>query len=245
MIGMATTNDPGTSGIKDIAVALGGGLKERSFVIIEGEAKTGKSVLCQHIAYGILSNRGSAVAYYSSEYHTDGLTAQMGSMSLDTREYLEDDYLRVFKIYSKTVVREAQKSLRLIINHIQGLPPRFKLFIIDSQSVYLARVNPMIKADFLHSCKELCDTGRTIVMAIDSSAVDSKSLYRANSISDYYLKLRTDDPILETGKLDTRIIKILEVTKIGGAERYGNQGVKFEIKPHAGIQILPFIRIRV
>jgi flagellar protein FlaH len=245
MLGMTTTNDPGTSGIKDIAEALGGGIKEGSFVLIEGEAKTGKSVLCQHIAYGILSTRGTAVAYYSSEYNTDGLAAQMGSMCLDTREVLANDRLRVFKIYSKTVVREAQKSLKLIINHIQGLAPHFKLVIIDSPSIYLTRVNPITKIDFLQSCKELCDKDRTIVMAIDSSAFEKKTLYRAFTMSDYYLKLQTNDPILDTGKIDTRIIKILEVTRLAGADRWGQAGIKFEIKSGVGIQILPFRRIRV
>jgi flagellar protein FlaH len=245
MLGLKTTNDPGTSGIKDIAEALGGGLKEGSFVVIEGDTKTGKSVLCQHIAYGVLSTRGTAVAYYSSEYNTDGLTAQMNSMALDTRDDLAADRLRVYKIYSKTVVREPQKSLKLIINHIQGLPPHFKLIIIDSASIYLTRVNPIIKVDFLQSCKELCGTDRTIVVTIDTSAFENKSLYRAYTMSDYYLKLRTDNPMLDTGKMDTRIIKVLEVTRLAGANRMGQPAMKFEVKGGVGIQILPFMRIRV
>ena len=245
MLGLTTTNDPGTSGIKDIAEALGGGLKEGSFAVIEGETKTGKSVLCQHIAYGILSTRGTAVAYYSHEYNTDGLAVQMGSMSLDTRDDLQADRLRVFKIYSRTVIREPQKSLKLIISHIQGLPPHFKLIVIDSASIYLTRVNPIAKVDFLQSCKEMCGKERTIVTAIDSGAFEKKSLYRAFTMSDYYLKLRTNDAILETGKIDTRIIKILEVTRLAGADRWGQAGMKFEIKPRMGIQILPFMRVRV
>jgi archaellum biogenesis ATPase FlaH len=245
MLGMTTTNDPGTSGIKDIAEALGGGIKEGSLMIIEGEAKTGKSVLCQHIVYGVLSTRRTAVAYYSSEYNTDGLTVQMSSMSLDTRQDLATDHLRVFKIYSKAVVREPQKSLKLIIEHIQRLPPHFKLIIIDSPSVYFTRVNPVTKMDFLQSCHELCRKDRTIVMAVDSYAFEKKIALRAYIMSDYYLKLQTNDPMLPTGNIDTRIIKILEVTKLGGAERAGNQGMKFEIKSGVGIQILPFVRIRV
>ncbi len=245
MLGMTTTNDPGTSGIKDIAEALGGGINEGSLMLIEGEAKTGKSVLCQHIAYGVLSTRGSPVAYYSSEYHADGLAAQMSSMSLDTSHDLATDRLRVFKIYSKSVIRKPEKSLKLIINHIQGLPALYKLVIIDSPSVYLTKVNPMVKVDFLQSCKELCGQDRTIVLAIDSSAFEKKALLRAYTMSDYYLKLQTNDAILDTGQIDTRIIKILEVTKICGADRWGGEGMKFEIKPGIGIQILPFVRIRV
>lgn len=245
MLAMTTTSDPGTSGIKDIAQALGGGIKEGSLVLIEGETKTGKSVLCQHIAFGVLSTHGSPVAYYSSEFHVDGLTTQMSSMSLDPSDDLAADRLRVYKIYSKTVMREPQKSLKLIINHIEGLPRQFKLVVIDSPSVYLTRVNPVVKVDFLQSCKELCGKGLTIVMAIDSHVFEKKTLSRAYSMSDYYLKLKSHDAILETGKVDSRIIKILEVTKLCGAERWGGEGMRFEIKPGIGIQILPFVRIRV
>ena len=245
MLGMTTTSDPGTCGIKDIAEALGGGIKEGSLMIIEGEAKTGKSVLCQHIAYGILSTRRTAVAYYSSEYNTDGLTVQMSSMSLDMRQDLATDRLRVFKIYSKTVVREPQKSLKLIIEHIQRLPPYFKLIIIDSPTIYFTRVNPVTKVDFLQSCHELCGKDRSIIMVIDSHAFENKTMLRAYIMSDYYLKLRTNDAILDAGKIDTRIIKILEVTKLCGAERYAQPGMKFEIKPGLGIQILPFVHVRV
>jgi archaellum biogenesis ATPase FlaH len=245
MLGLTTTSDPGTSGIKDIAEALGGGFKEGSFVFIEGEAKTGKSVLCQHITYGLLSTRGTAVAFYSSEYNTEGLAAQMRSMALDTDDDLAADRLRVFKIYSKNVVREPQKSLKLIINHIQGLPPHFKLMIIDSPSVYLNKVNPMTKADFLQSCKEMCGKDRTIILSVDSSSFDRKLLYRVYAMSDYYMKLRTDDPILEAGKIDTRVIKVLDVTRLAGADRLGQPGMKFEIKAGVGIQILPFMRVRV
>jgi len=51
--------------------------------------------------------------------------------------------------------------------------------------------------------------------------------------------------VLETGQVDTREIKILEVTKLGGAERPTQESIKFEIKPRVGIQILPFVRVRV
>jgi archaellum biogenesis ATPase FlaH len=245
MLGMVTTNDPGTSGFKDIAEALGGGINESSLMVIEGEAKSGKSVLCQHIAYGVLGTRGTSVAYYSSEYNAEGLMARMDTISLDSRDDLAADRLRVFKIYAKSVVREPSKSLKLIIRHIEGLPPRFKLIIIDSPSIYLSKVNPVVKVDFLQSCKELCVDDRTIVLAVDAHALEHKTQYRAYAMSDYYLTLRSQDAILDAGNMDTRIIKVLDVTKLCGAERWGGPGMKFEIKPGIGIQILPFVRVRI
>jgi archaellum biogenesis ATPase FlaH len=245
MLSMTTTNDPGTSGFRDIAETLGGGLKENSFMMIEGEARTGKSVLCQHIAFGVLSHQGSPVAYYSSEHHAETLAAQMKTMSLDVDKDLASGQLKVFKIYARSVVREPQKSLKLIVKHIQGLPPQYRLVIIDSPSVYLDKVLPITKVDFLQSCKELCAQERTMVLAFNSHSFERKTLLRAYSMSDYYLRLKNQDVMLDRGQVDKRIIKMIEVTKIAGAERWGGDGMKFEIKPGIGIQIMPFVRIKI
>jgi flagellar protein FlaH len=244
MLGMTTTNDPGTTGIRDIAVALGGGIKEGSLMMIEGETKTGKSVLTQHIAYGVLHSRGSAIAYYSSEYGSDALIAQMESMDLETRHEVGTDRFRIYKMDTTNVLRRGEKLLKLIIEHILTLPPRFKLAIIDSPSLFMIRLSPSVKVDFLQACKELCEHDRSIILVIDTHILETKALIRAYAMSDYYLRLKSQDPLLEPGQIDTRVIKMLEVTKLGGAERRG-EGIKFEIKPNIGIQILPFVRIKI
>jgi archaellum biogenesis ATPase FlaH len=245
MLGMTTTNDPGISGIRDIADAMGGGIKENSFVLIEGEAKAGKSVLCQHIAYGVLSSRSSSVAYYSSEFSAYELVDRMRSLALDPRQALATDRFRVFKIYSKTIIKDAEKSLDLIIGHIKELPSRFQLVIIDSPSVYLNRVSTAAKVNFLYACKELCEGDRSIIMVLDVYAFERDTLLRAYAMSDYYLRLKSNDAMTNVGMIDTRNIKTLQVTKLCGGDCYGQQGMKFEVKPGLGIQILPFQHIRV
>jgi len=246
MLGMTTTSDPGTTGVRDIAGALGGGIHEDSLVMIEGEARTGKSVLSQHIAYGVLNSKGCAVAYYSTEYNSGALVDQMESMSLDTRHELVTDRFRIYKMGSKNILRNPQKSLQLILDHIVELPERFKLIIVDSPSPFLTRVTPVIKIDFLQSCKELCDQGnRSIALAIDTHVFESKTLLRAYAMSDYYLRLRSHDALLASGQIDTRVIKNLEVTKLAGAERWGQEGIKFEIKPKVGIHLLPFVQVKI
>ena len=244
MLGMVTTSDPGTSGIRDIALAIGGGIKEGSLFIIEGEARTGKSVLCQHIAYGVLNSKGSAVAYYSTDCNSEALLARMDSMSLDARHDFGTDRFRIYKMGTYHVTQNPVKAIGIIIGHITSLPLRFKLVIIDSASSYLARANSMVKIDFLQKCKELCIGERSIVLVMDSYVFEKKSLARAYAMSDYYLKLSSQDMILETGQIDTREIKMMEVTKLAGAERW-QEGIKFEIKPVVGIQIRPFIQVKI
>ena len=245
MLGMTTTNDPGTTGVKDIAQALGGGIKENSLIMIEGEDKSGKSVLTQHIAYGVLNSKGSAVAYYSTEYEAEGLIAQMDSMSLETRHELATDRFRIYKLGPATILQNAEKSLKLIVDHISTMPQRFKLVVVDSPSPFLIRLSKSLIIDFLQTCKELCEQDRTIILVLNTHDFETKTLLRAYMMSDYYLKLKSKDAMLEPGQVDTRVIKLLEVTKLGGAERVGQEGIKFEIKPRIGIQILPFVQVRV
>jgi archaellum biogenesis ATPase FlaH len=245
MLGMTTTSDPGTTGVKDIAEALGGGIHEESLMVIEGETKSGKSVISQHIAYGILRARDTAVAYYSSEDNADSLIKKMENMALDVKQDLKTDRLRVYGISSKNDLKESEKYLKIITKHISSLPERFGLVIVDSATPFMSKVNPTIKVDFLHTCKELCEGKRSIVLALDSHIFEGKTLYRAYAMSDYYLQLKSNDTILDTGQVDTRIIKMLNVTKLGGAERHAGEGIKFEIKPGVGIQILPFVKVRI
>jgi archaellum biogenesis ATPase FlaH len=245
MLGMITNKDPGTSGFRDIAETLGGGIKENSLVLIEGDARSGKSVLCQHIASAVLRNRATRVAFYSSEYGSEGLAASMGSLSLKVNEDLADDRLQVYKIYAKSTLRAPEVSLKLIVKHIQSLPREFKLVIIDSPSVYLTRVFPNTKMDFLQACKEVCVNERSVIVAVEFFSLEQRTLARAYAMSDYYLKLRSQDAILDDGKVDTRIIKVMEVAKLGGVEYHGGASTTFEIKPGLGIQVRPFVRVRI
>jgi flagellar protein FlaH len=245
MLRMTTTADPVTNGVKEVAEALGGGIREGSLVLIEGEARAGKSVLCQHIAYGVLHAKDSSVAYYTTEDGEDGLISSMDSMLLYVRHGRVTDRFRIYPLGSNDVPRNAEKSLRLIINHISELPERFSLVVVDSVTQLMNHVNPTVKVNFLQACKELCEQGRSIVLVVDSHVFEGKTLYRAHAMSDYYLRLRSKDMMLETGQVDDRIIKILEVTKLAGADRPTQESINFEIKPKVGIQILPFVRVRV
>src|SRR4030067_2373470 len=124
MLGLTTTRDPGTSGMKNIAEALGGGIREGSLVIIEGEAKTGKSVLCQHIAYGVLTSKISPVCYITSDYSPKGLVAQMKTLNLDVARDVMTDRLRIYRRASSDFLKDAEPALQLILNTIIDLPER-------------------------------------------------------------------------------------------------------------------------
>jgi flagellar protein FlaH len=245
MLGMVTTMDVTNTGLKEIAEALGGGIREGSLVLVEGEAKSGKSVLSQYIAYGILSARECSVAYYNTDGSAEALLTNMDSMSLSVRHDFAIDRFRIYVLGVEKANKDPQESLKLLSNHISDLPGRFQLTVVDSVSPLMVRLSSMAKVDFLQSCKELCERGRSIVLTLDTHVFNEATLSRAHAMSDYYLRLRSSDIMLASGQVDTRNIKTLEVTKLNGAERRGQAGLKFEIKPRAGIQILPLVKVRI
>jgi archaellum biogenesis ATPase FlaH len=247
MLGMITTDDPGTTGIRDIAEAIGGGIKENSLFLIEGEARTGKSVLSQHIAYGVLYSKGSAIAYYSTDYNNHSLGNQMESMSMENiKAEIAADHFRVYFMGSQNMIANAEKALKLITDHIRALPKQFQLVVVDSPSPLMQKLDAKPKLDFLQECKELCEqNGRSIIITIDSHALESRTIQRAYAMSDYYLKLTSQNAVLASGQVDTRVIKMMDVTKLAGADRIGEKPLKFEIKPNVGMQILPLMQVRI
>ena len=244
MLTMTTTRESGGSGIKDVADAIGGGIAENSLVLIEGESDTGKSVVSQHIAYGVLNSKTTRVAYYSTEHNAESLIGQMDGLGLDVTRDVISDRFRVYRVGTGTVIRDTEAALQGLVNHIHGLPREYQLVFLDSPSWLLNHVNSEIKMDFLCLCKEM-SRARSIVVALDTYVFEQDEVNRVYALSDYYLRLRSHDPFLEDGQIDPRVIKKMEVTKLSGVRRYEDEGFKFEIKPRIGIQILPFMKVRV
>ena len=246
MLNMTISNGTNSGvGVGDISGVLGGGIKEGSLVFIEGESDTGKSVMSQHLAYGLLSSKGYNVACYSIDYDSSGLIEQMDSMSLEARHEMATDRLRVFRINTEKALEDSDTYMKRFLNHLTKLDERFKLLVVDTASPFLSRVNTLTKIDFFHACKQLCEQKRSLILTLDTHAFNEDTLGRVYQMSDYYLKLKTPDMMLEAGRIDPRAIKIMEVTKLAGVEKHNQSGIRFEIKPKIGIQILPFMQVKI
>jgi len=241
----ALTQSHGATGQKEIAEALGGSLKENSLVVIEGESQTGKSVLCQYMAYNIVHTRGRAVAYYSIDHTVDSLNTQMASMSMDITYELKWNRFIVKELNSPMDHAEAVKALRGLIQKITDLPPWFRFIVIDSPSPYFLTLKTVMQMDFMQSFKELCVNYRSIIMVLNTETMNTQSLARTHLMSDYYLKLRTENRVVSSGQVDHKVVKSMEVSKLNGAEQMGTRPIRFEIKPGCGIQVLPFYHVKV
>ncbi len=245
MLRVTTSVEVITSGAKDIAEELGGGFRDDSLILIEGGSKSGKSAISQYLAHSMLCDKRNAVAYYTTESSVKNLIAQMDSLSLPVLGDFVAGRLRIYLLGSRYNPKDAKKALRLLIDNLSELPGRFNLVIVDSVTPLLIPVSRVAKLDFLFACKELCEQGRSIGLVMDSHILEKKLFSRVYALSDYYLRLKSEDMMLGSGQVDSRMIKALEVLKLRGAERREGGGIKFEIIPNIGIQILPLIRVRV
>lgn len=245
MLSATTTMSATLTGVKDIAEIFGAGISGGSLVIIEGESKSGKSVLTQYLAHGVLHSRENAIAYYTTGNADSDLIAQMDSMSLDARHYLVTDRLRTYPLSSPIGPGAAQSSGKRLINQILELPARFNFIVVDAITSFMIHISPSAKMDLLLAFKELCKQGRSIILVADTHVFENGTLLRAYLMSDYYLRLRSEETMLWAGQMDDRVIKILEALKLRGVERQTGEHIKFEIKPKVGIQILPFVKVKI
>ena len=244
MIKLTTTKQRFVTGIKEIDSELGGGIVAGSLVCIEGQSGTGKSILGQYLAYGGLHYTGSPVAFYTTENSARGLIGEMLCLSLNVLEGIIEDTFRIYPINVKDI-KDLEKSLQLISHHIAKISETFNLVMVDSVTPFTATDNPVAIFDFFSACREQCKQGSTIILVLDSHALDDKILSRALTICDYHLKLSVEDMRLEESLSDNMLIKLLETPRLHGAEQRAGDGTRFEISPLAGIRIIPFSRLKI
>jgi archaellum biogenesis ATPase FlaH len=169
----------------------------------------------------------------------------MESMSLEVKHEIVTDLFRIYRIAPANITLRSEQILKNVFDHVAALPSRFKLIIIDTISELMLRLTPLAKMDFLEGFKEQCDRDRSIILTLDPHVIENNIRSRTYEMSDYYLSLQTPDQILGKGQIETRVVKTMVVTKMGGAERHGMEPYRFEIKPRVGIVALPFVQIKI
>ena len=226
------------TGIREVDEKLGGGIPLGSLGLIEGHSDSGKSVLSQHLTYGALTVSQTSVAYYTTENTVKSLIIQMDSLSLDVLDFFLMDRLRIYPLAVRSNLQDVEKPLRLLMNHFTHLPEHLKLLIVDSMTILVAHSNPVLIMDFFSECKNLCGKGRSIFIVAHSYAFDEELLARSRSLCDAHLKLKLE-------QVGDRLVKIMEVLKVRGADHATGEVVSFDIQPKIGMRIIPLGKAKV
>lgn len=226
------------TGVRELDERLGGGIPLGSLGLVEGQPDSGKSVLCQQLSYGGLHCSETSVAYYTTENSVKSLITQMDSLSLYTLDFFLTDRFRIYPLSVPSYFKDAKKRFHYITEHFSNLPKDFGLVIVDSITLLVAHSNPVATIDFFWACKRACDEGRTVLLVAHSYSFEDQILSRVRSICDAHLRLRLE-------QVGDRMVKIMEVLKIRGADRSTGEVVSFDIEPKSGISIIPLAKARV
>lgn len=224
-----------STGNNEIDKKLGGGIPVGSLVLLEGQSDAGKSVLCQHFAYGALKSKMSIV-YYTTENTVKSLMTQMSSLSLDVTDYFLCDRLRVYPILS-TEDTDSGVAFEMMLEHFDTLPVTTRLIIVDSLTGLVTHGDDRSVIDFFASCKQLCDYGKTVIAVVHSYAFDDKMMIRVRSLCDAHLSLRMD-------QVGERLVKIMEVAKVRNADQATGNIISFDVEPGIGMKIIPISKAK-
>ena len=228
---------PIRTGYKVLDEKLGGGIPHGSLALIEGSSSAGKSVLCQHLTYGSLLD-GRAVAYITSENTAASLSNKMKSIGCDASEQLRAGTFQIYPLDPTANDPHPELSMEYLAQGIERLPIQYEVIIVDSITDIAADTDDRALLSFFSRCKRLCSNGRTVILTVHSNILDEKSLIRLRALCDADLNLTVEN-------VGSRLVKVMEVRKLHGAELNTDNVFNFEVVPGIGIRLLMISTIKV
>lgn len=212
---------------------MGGGLPVGSLTLVEGGSGSGKSVLSQQILWGALQD-GFSVTLFTSENSVNSMVTQMAKLDLDILDFL---LLRRCRVYPMALARLGANASTELLSVIRDQRNR-DLVVIDSLTsavIHSTAHAPIIQ--FFEECQRLCATGMTIIVTLHAQGVSEDMMNPIRSMCDANLKLRAE----QDGQ---RMVKLLEVAKVRGADSGTGAIVGFDVEPGWGMRVIPISKAR-
>jgi flagellar protein FlaH len=223
-----------STGNDELDKKIGGGIPLKSLSLIEGQPDSGKSVLTQQMVWGSLKNNLKAMVF-TTENTMKSLVTQMQSLNLDILDYLLLSRLRIYPLDLKKTRRDLNGGLMPLVK--ASADRGIDLVVIDSITYFVTHASIEEVLSFFEDCKVLSGQGLSILCVAHSYAFDEKVMVRLGSMCDSHLRLR-----IET--MGSKMIKILEVAKVRGAEMTTGNIVSFDVEPGLGIKVIPYSKAK-
>lgn len=208
---------------------LGGGFPEDSLVQIEGYSGSGKSIICQRIAYGLIENEKS-VTYISTQMTTKGFINQMYSLDYQISSHLLNNNLLYIPVIP--LVKNTKQNM----DFIQRLMNAEELFekdviIIDTISSLIKRsVNNEKCFDLVSFFKKLNGLDKTIIMTVEPDNLDAEIVNMLRTSSDINLSLNVK-------QMSNQVRRTLTVNKYIGAQGTVGDIIGIRIEPKVGLVV--------
>ena len=213
---------------------MGGGLPVGSLNLGVGAAGSGKSVLCEHLAYGALVG-GFEVAYFTSEHTPDPLTTQMASLGLDTALFLGDGSLQIFPVPDPVEGEDSASMLSQLSLAIEQLAPDSQFIVVDSITDLAGSCSEQNAIAFFSAGRRLTNQGKTVMLSIHNYVFSSDMFTRLRGLCDGYFTLNSEQVM-------GRPMRTLEINKINTTELITENLVSFVVEPEIGMRVIPLSR---
>lgn len=221
------------TGHSEIDKRLGGGIPVGSLTLIEGQSDAGKSVLAQQMMWGALQD-GHRVLLFTTENTVKSMHSQMESLGLGIIDPLLLGWMKIFTVEASQM--KASNTFDHIVEGILAFPT-YHLIVIDSLTPVIAHSTTEAVIDYFEKCKKMCDNGKTIINIAHTYAFDEQVLIRIRSACDAHFRLRIEE-------VGDKLVKVLEVAKVRGADKNTGNIMSFDVDPGIGMRIMPVGRAK-
>ena len=162
----------------------------------------------------------------------------MKSIGLGVSENLRAGAFQIFPVDPAAHDPHPELSVEYLAQGIERLPVKYEVIIVDSITDVAADTDDMAILKFFSRCKRLCSNGRTVILTVHSNILDDKALIRLRALCDAEL-------ILTVENVGIRLVKVMEVRKLHGAELHTDNVFKFDVVPEMGIRLLMMTTVKV
>jgi archaeal flagellar protein FlaH len=221
------------TGHSEIDKRLGGGIPVGSLTLIEGQSDAGKSVLSQQMMWGALNDKHKVILF-TTENTVKSMNTQMESLGLSILDQLLMGWIKIFQIEPSRMKQVG--TFENIINGVMAYPT-YQLIVVDSLTPVIAHSSTETVIDYFEQCKKLCDNGKTIINVAHTYAFDEQVLIRIRSVCDAHFRLRIEE-------VGDKLVKVLEVAKVKGADKNTGNIMSFDVDPGIGMRIMPIGRAK-
>jgi flagellar protein FlaH len=205
---------------------LGTGIPKESLVLIEGDDGAGKSIVCQRLLYGFLTN-GHSVTYVSSELTTKDFLNQMNSIMYRIGSYMHQKkllFIPMFPQMGRVVPRTD------FLDRLMGAKELFKneaIFIDTLNSLILEKFTKVDIFNLISFMKKITNMDKSVFITVDPSLFDPNALNILRSVSDVHIKLKLN-------QIEGDMKRSITVNRFRGSTRQISQAIGFRVEPRIG-----------